>query len=96
MLKRGRPVEEIGGAAGLAAGERDSARVWLTRVTGTQDPRRAWTEGMYRAPALQLLCGIADTELQRQESCGAIVREWQDADDIAQPIVTRARARLRS
>ena len=84
------------GRAWLAAGERDSARVWLTRVTGTQDPRRAWTEGMYRAPALQLLCGIADTELQRQESCGAIVREWQDADDIAQPIVTRARARLRS
>ena len=84
------------GRAWLAAGERDSARVWLTRVTETQDPRRVWSEGMYRAPALQLLCAIADTEMQRQQSCGAIVREWQDADDIAQPIVTRARARLRS
>lgn len=82
--------------AALVDGKFDSARVWLTRVTDTQDPRRVWNEDMYRAPALQLLCGIADTEIQRQEPCGAIVREWQNADDIAQPIVTRARARLRS
>ena len=84
------------GRAWLAAGERDSARVWLERITDTQDPRRVWTEGSARMPALQLLCNIAETPAQRQQSCGAIVREWKDADAIAQPVVMRARTRLGS
>jgi len=84
------------GRAWLAAGERDSARVWLARITDTQDPRRVWTEGIYRIPALQLLCNLAETPAQRQQSCGAIVREWKDADALAQPVVVRARTSMGS
>ncbi len=82
------------GRAWLDLGQRDSARVWLARVTDSPDPRRAWTEAAFRARALQLLCQLADTGKQKQQWCGALAAEWKDADPFLQPIVARARARL--
>jgi hypothetical protein len=82
------------GRAWLELGQRDSARVWLARVTDSPDPRRAWTEAAFRARALQLLCPLAETGKQKQQWCGALATEWKDADPFLQPIVARARARL--
>ncbi len=82
------------GKAYLDLGQRDSARVWLSRVTDSPDPRRAWTEGSFRSRALQLLCELADTPVQRQQWCAVLAAEWKDADPILRPIVARARARL--
>ena len=82
------------GRAYLDLQQRDSARVWLSRVTDSPDPRRAWTEASFRARALQLLCQLADTPAQKQQWCGAFVSEWKNADPFLQPLVARARARL--
>ncbi len=82
------------GMAYLDLGQRDSARTWLSRVTDSPDPRRAWTEASFRGRALQLLCQLADTPAQRQQWCQALATEWKDADPFLQPIVARARARL--
>ena len=82
------------GKAYLDLGQRDSARVWLSRVTDSPDPRRAWTEASFRSRSLQLLCELADTPAQKQQWCGVLAAEWKDADPMLQPIVARARARL--
>lgn len=82
------------GKAYLDLGQRDSARVWLSRVTDSPDPRRAWTEASFRSRSLQLLCDLADTPAQKQQWCGVLAAEWKDADAMLQPIVARARARL--
>lgn len=82
------------GSAYLDLGQRDSARVWLARVTDSPDPRRAWTEASFRSKALRLLCDLADTSAQKQRWCGTLVEEWKAADPFLQPIVARARARL--
>ena len=82
------------GDAYRAAGQRDSARVWLSRVTETTSPNRVWIEPVYRARALAHLCELAETPAQRQQSCGALVTEWKNADPLLQPIVSRARDRL--
>ena len=78
----------------LALGKRDSARVWFSKVIDSADPRRAWTEGIFRTRALRQLCELADTPAQKQQWCGALATEWKDADAFLQPIVARARARL--
>ena len=78
----------------LALGQRDSARVWFAKVTDSGDPRRVWTEGIFRTRALRQLCELADTPAQKQQSCGALATEWKDADPLLQPIVARARARM--
>ncbi len=82
------------GKAYLDLGQRDSARVWLSRVTDSPDPRRAWTEASFRSRALQLLCDLADTPAQKQQWCAVLAAEWKDADPILLPIVARAKARL--
>lgn len=82
------------GKAWLDLGQRDSARVWLARLTDSNDPRRAWTEDLFRARSLRLLCELADTPAQKQQWCGALAREWKDADPFLQPSVARARARM--
>ncbi len=82
------------GKAYLDLGQRDSARVWLSRVTDSPDPRRAWTEASFRSRALLLLCELADTPDQKQRWCGVLVAEWKDADPLLAPIVSRAKARL--
>ena len=82
------------GRAYLDLGQRDSARVWLARVTDSNDPRRAWTEASFRARSLRLLCELADTPAQKQKWCGSLVQDWKDADEFLQPIVARARARM--
>jgi tRNA A-37 threonylcarbamoyl transferase component Bud32/tetratricopeptide (TPR) repeat protein/TolB-like protein len=82
------------GRAYLAAGQPDSARVWLARITDTTDPRRAWTEARLRMPALRTLCDIASTKDETQRWCGGIVDAWKNGDPLVQPIVARARARM--
>ena len=82
------------GRAYLDLGQRDSARVWLSRVTDSSDPRRAWTEASFRARTLRLLCELAETPARKQQWCGALAAEWKDADPLLQPIVARARARM--
>ncbi len=82
------------GKAYFDLGQRDSARVWLSRITDATDPRRAWWEGAFRDRALRILCELADTPARRRSWCGALAAEWKDADPLLQPIVTRARARL--
>ena len=82
------------GTAYLALGIRDSARLWFARVTDSQDPRRAWTESVFRTRALQALCDLADSPVQKQQWCGTLATEWKDADAFLQPIVARARARM--
>ena len=88
------PITYVIGEAYRAAGQRDSARVWLSRVTEATSPNRVWIEPVYRARALAQLCELAETPVQRQQSCGALVTEWKNADALLQPIVSRARARL--
>ena len=78
----------------LALDQRDSARVWYSRVTDSRDPRRTFTEAQFRARALRHLCELADTPAQKQQWCGALATEWKDADSFLQPIVVRARARM--
>ena len=82
------------GQAYLDLGQRDSARVWLSRLADSPDPRRMWVDVKFRDRALHLLCDVADTPAQKQQWCGALAREWKDADLLLQPIVARARARL--
>ncbi|HYW50303.1 MAG TPA: serine/threonine-protein kinase [Gemmatimonadaceae bacterium] len=82
------------GTAYAAAGERDSARTWLGRIAYADDPRHAWADAGTRMRALQLLCTVAESAAERQQSCGAIASGWKDADAFLQPIVARARARL--
>ncbi len=82
------------GQAYLDLGQRDSARVWLSRLADSPDPRRMWVDVKFRDRALRLLCDLADTPAQKQQWCGALAREWKDADPLLQPIVARARARL--
>jgi hypothetical protein len=82
------------GQAYLDLGQRDSARVWLSRLADSPDPRRMWVDVKFRDRALRLLCDVADTPAQKQQWCGALAREWKDADPLLQPIVARARARL--
>ncbi len=82
------------GDAYHAVGERDSARVWLSRVTESNSPNRAWIEPAYRAKALVQLCELADTPARTQQWCGALATEWKDADPFLQPLVARARTRL--
>ncbi len=82
------------GEAYRAAGEADSARVWLARVVDSNSPNRAWVEPTYRSKALVQLCELADTPARKQQWCGALVTEWKDADPFLQPIVARARERL--
>ena len=82
------------GQAYLELGQRDSARMWFSRLADSQDPRRMWVDVKFRDRALQRLCGLADTPAQRQQWCGTLVREWKDADPLLQPIVARARARM--
>jgi len=82
------------GKAYLDLGQRDSARVWLSRVTDSPDPRRAWTEASFRSRALQLLCELADTPARKQGWCGVLVAEWKHADPLLASIVARAKARL--
>jgi eukaryotic-like serine/threonine-protein kinase len=82
------------GRAYLDLGQRDSARVWLARITDSSDPRRAMTESLLRDRSLRLLCELADQPMQKQQWCGALASEWNDADPLLQPIVARARARL--
>ena len=81
-------------SAYLALGQRDSARVWFSKITDTSDPRRARNETRFRARALRQLCELAETPPQKQQWCGALATEWKDADPFLQPIVTRARARM--
>ena len=88
------PVTYLLGDAYHAVGERDSARVWLSRVTESTSPNRVWIEPTYRAKALTQLCEVADTPAQQQQWCGALATEWKDADSVLQPLVARARARL--
>lgn len=88
------PVTYMLGDTYRAVGERDSARVWLTRVIESTSPNRVWIEPAYRAKALALLCELADTPAQREQSCGALATEWKGADAFLQPMVARARARL--
>ena len=82
------------GQAYLDLGQRDSARVWLSRLADSPDPRRMWIDQKFRDRALRLLCELADTPAQKQQWCGALTTEWKDADPFLQPIVARARARL--
>ena len=82
------------GDAYLAAGEKDSARVWLARITDSPDPRRSWFEAGLRPRVLRTLCEIGATAEQRRQWCGSLAAAWKDADPILQPIVARARARL--
>ena len=82
------------GQAYLDLGQRDSARVWLSRLADSPDPRRMSIDVKLRDRALRLLCEIADTPARRQQWCGALAREWKDADPVLQPIVARARARM--
>lgn len=82
------------GRAYLDLGQRDSARVWIARLTDSPDPRRVFSEGVFRDRSLRLLCELADTPAQREQWCGTLAREWKDADPLLQPIVARARARL--
>ncbi len=82
------------GQAYFDLGQRDSARVWLSRLADSQDPRRMWIDVKFRDRALRLLCELADTPPQKQQWCGALAREWKDADPLLQPIVARARARM--
>jgi lipopolysaccharide biosynthesis regulator YciM len=88
------PVTYMLGDTYRAVGERDSARVWLTRVIESTSPNRVWIEPAYRAKALAQLCELADTPAQREQSCGALATEWKGADAFLQPMVARARARL--
>ena len=88
------PVTYLLGDAYHAVGERDSARVWLSRVTESTSPNRIWIEPTYRAKTLTQLCELADTPAQKQQWCGALATEWKDADAMLQPLVARARARL--
>ena len=82
------------GEAYLAAGQRDSARVWLSLIANATDPRFGWSEYLLRHRALRTLCELADTKTRREQSCGALAEEWKDGDANVQPIVARARSRL--
>ena len=82
------------GRAFADAGQLDSARVWLARLVDSEDPRRTWSEGLYRIPTLRLLCELAETTEQKRRSCGTLATEWKDADQRLQPVVARAKARL--
>ena len=90
------PLQEsfVIGDAYLALGERDSARVWLSRLIESSHPDRVWVEPPFRARALTRLCDLADTPAERQQWCGALASEWKGADAILRPLVDRARRRL--
>jgi serine/threonine-protein kinase len=82
------------GHAFRAAGEADSARVWLTRAVESTHPNRVWVEPAYRGRALVALCELADTPVRRTEWCGLLATEWQGADAVLRPVLARAQARL--
>ena len=84
------------GTVYLELAKPDSAREWFEKVTAvSHDIRRSiFLDGRTRHPALRRLCELADTPVRKQQSCGAIVEEWKDADPFLQPIVARAKARL--
>jgi hypothetical protein len=82
------------GQAYMDLGQRDSARVWLSRLADSPDPRRMWIDTKFRDRTLRLLCELADTPAQKEQWCGTLAREWKDADPFLQPIVARARARM--
>jgi hypothetical protein len=82
------------GSVYAANNQPDSARVWLSLLLESKDPRNVWQLLMVRPRALRLLCEIADTPARRAESCGVLADEWENADAVLQPVVARARARL--